>query len=108
MKKHQVQITAKALRDVDGVLHWFRDQHALAAAARWYSQLMARIDTLERQPARCRLAVEANELGVELRELLFGKRRGVYRILFVVDERTVNVLHIRHAARGAVSPHDLL
>jgi plasmid stabilization system protein ParE len=105
--KYQVQITAKALRDVVGVLHWFHDQHALVAAARWYSQLMTRIDTLERQPRRCRLAAEANELGFELRELLFGKRRGVYRILFVVDERTVNVLHIRHAARGALSAFDL-
>jgi hypothetical protein len=62
----------------------------------------------ERHPGRCRLAAEANELGFELRDLLFGKRRGVYRILFVVDERTVNVLHIRHAARDAAWPHDLL
>ena len=54
--KHQVQITAKALRDVDGALHWFYDQHALAAAGRWYTQLMARIDTLERRPGRCGLA----------------------------------------------------
>jgi plasmid stabilization system protein ParE len=105
--KYHVQITAKALRDVEGVLLWFHDQHASASAGRWHSQLMARIDTLERQPGRCRLAAEADELGFELRELLFGKRRGVYRILFVIDGRTVNILHIRHAARRPVSPSDL-
>jgi plasmid stabilization system protein ParE len=104
---YQVEITANALRDVDGILHWFQNQQALAAAGRWYSQLMSRINTLERHRERCRLAAEADELGIELRELLFGKRRGIYRILFVIDERTVNVVHIRHAARRAVSSSDL-
>jgi hypothetical protein len=28
---------------------------------------------------------ESEDLGVEIRELLFGKRRGVYRILFRID-----------------------
>ncbi len=105
--KYHVHITAKALRDVESVLRWFQDQHASATAGRWHSQLMTRIDTLERQPARCRLAAEADELGIELRELLFGKRRGVYRILFIIDRRTVNILHIRHAARRPVSQSDL-
>jgi hypothetical protein len=47
------------------------------------------------------------QVGLELRELLFGKRRGVYRILFVVDGRTVNILHIRHTASGPLSTFDL-
>jgi hypothetical protein len=68
---------------------------------------MAKIDTLEMQPLRCPLALEAAELGIELRELHFGRRRGVYRILFTVQGRTVHVLHIRHSARDAASPADL-
>jgi plasmid stabilization system protein ParE len=100
-------LAACALHDVDGVLRWFQEQRALSAAGRWHSQLMKRIDTLERQPGRCRLAAEAEELDLELRELLFGKRRGVYRILFVIDGRTVNILHIRHAARRSISSSDL-
>jgi hypothetical protein len=44
---------------------------------------------------------------VELRELYFGRRPGVYRILFIIDRGTVHILHIRHAARDAVKIEDV-
>jgi len=31
--------------------------------------------------------------------ILYGKKRGTYRILFTVKEGVVDVLHIRHASR---------
>lgn len=77
----RVELTAKAESDVEGVLRWFVEQRATAAGRRWLERLMARIDTLENHPGRCPIADEANELGMELRELAFGKRRGTYRIL---------------------------
>lgn len=104
---YQVKLTAKAEWDVDGILRWFHDQRATAAGGRWLGLLMARIDTLEKHPERCRLAAEADELGIELRELLIGKRHGTFRILFVVTEQTVSILHIRHGARSTVSHQDL-
>ena len=60
--KYRVKITAQALRDVETQLRWFQEQQALPAAGRWYSQLMSRIETLEEQPGRCRLAAEADDL----------------------------------------------
>lgn len=104
---YHVELTAKAEWDVESVLRWFHEQRATTAGGRWLKQLMARIATLERHPERCRLADEADELGIELRELLFGKRHGTYRILFVVEAETVSILHIRHAARSALSRRDL-
>lgn len=74
---------------------------------RWYEQLMSKIDTLENNPQRCSLAAESQELELELRELLFGRRLGVYRILFIVDRNVVQVLRIRHAMRDSLSPADL-
>ena len=105
--KYRVELTANAERDVDSALRWFREQHATAASGRWLNAILARVDTLERHPARCRLANEADELGIELRELLFGKRHGTYRILFVIEGQMVNILHIRHASRSAASHQDL-
>jgi plasmid stabilization system protein ParE len=105
--KYCVKLTAKAEADVDSVLCWFQEQQAMVAGGRWLGNLLTRIDTLEKHPGRCRLAPEADELGMELRELLFGKRRGTYRILFVIGGQKVNILHIRHAARSAVSHQDL-
>lgn len=105
--KHQVRLSERAEQDVEQALRWFHEQKATAAGGRWYAQLLARIDTLETQPGRCPLADEAVEIGLELRELLFGRRRGIYRILFEIRGREVHILRIRHTARDALSRDDL-
>jgi len=55
------------------------------------------------------LAREALESEREIRCLLFGKRRGVYRILYEVDEKRqiVWILHIRHGALRDLEPGEL-
>lgn len=103
---HQVNITARAERDVGETLTWLAAQ-SLQAAGRWHAALLEKIQTLDDRPERCPLASEAERLGIELRQLLFGKRRGVYRILFTIDQHTVNIHHIRHAARDWLQPNDL-
>jgi len=105
--KHQVRLTANAERDVESVLRWFNEQSAAAAGARWFAQLMSRIARLESHPTRCALAAEAEELGLEIRDLHFGKRRGTYRILFQIRDRTVQILRICHSARDALTGDDL-
>jgi plasmid stabilization system protein ParE len=42
-----------------------------------------------------------------LRELLYGRRRNVYRILFTIDGQTVNILRVRHAAQDRLTPEDV-
>ena len=43
----------------------------------------------------------------EIRQLLYGRRGGVYRVLFTITGRDIRVLHIRHAAREALSAKEL-
>ena len=66
---------------------------------------MDHLYSLESFPYRCPLAREAGESKREIRCLLFGKRGGVYRILYEVDEtpQTVWILHIRHGARSGIA-----
>jgi hypothetical protein len=52
-------------------------------------------------------ALESQDLGIEIRELLFGKRRGRYRLLFQIRGRTVDILRIWHSARDTVARDDL-
>jgi plasmid stabilization system protein ParE len=104
---YDVRLMARAEHDIDTALQWFCEQSATPAANRWFDQLMARIGTLEVHPDRCSLAAEAQELGIELRELLFDKRHGTYRILFIISAQTVNILHIRHGARSAATAKDI-
>lgn len=97
--KYQVRLTEKAEGDIDSVLQWFRDQSAEGAGAKWVARLLAAMDTLESSPERCGLAAESADIGVEVRELLVGKHRTKYRVLFQIRERTVHVLRVRHGAR---------
>ena len=105
--KYRVRLTGKAEADVAGVLEWFRDQQALAAGGKWYASLMKAIDTLEMHPQRCALAAEAEDVGQEVRELLIGRRRGVYRLLFIVSGKQVEILRVWHGARNSVTRDDL-
>jgi plasmid stabilization system protein ParE len=105
--KYRVRLTAKAQEDIESILEWFRDQSAALSAARWFAQLMDRIATLESQPTRCASAAEAEELGLEIRELLVGRRGTKYRLLFQIQGRTVFILRVWHSSRDAVSREDL-
>ncbi len=60
----------------------------------------------EDQPSPSPLAPESRELSKDIRQLLYGRKRGTYRILFRIVEETgtVEVLHIRHAARKHLRP----
>lgn len=49
------------------------------------------------------LAIESGEFTEEIRQLLYGKRSGRYRVLFVVRQNVVRVLHVRHGARQPLS-----
>jgi plasmid stabilization system protein ParE len=105
--KYRVRLTAKAEADVDGVLRWFHERQATFAGGRWLARLMVKIDTLKTHPKRCGIADESADLDIEIRELLFGKRYGAYRILFQIEGRTVQILRVWHGARDRVSPKDL-
>jgi len=54
-------------------------------------------------PKRCPIARENEYFTNEIRQLLYGKGRNLYRILFTIVEgeniSTVRILHIRHAAQ---------
>ncbi len=95
---HRVRMAARAERDVDEALSRLQPRFPVAAA-RWHAGLLEAVQSLEEQPERYGLAPEAEELGIELRQLLFGKRRHAYRVLYTVTGETINVLHIRRASR---------
>ncbi|HUE02341.1 MAG TPA: hypothetical protein VMR62_22410 [Bryobacteraceae bacterium] len=59
--------------------------------------------------ARIQPAAEAEELGFSARHLLYGKGRGVYRIIFDIREEEwyVRVLRIWHSSRDAITAADV-
>jgi len=67
----------------------------------WFNELAETIYSLERFPERGTRVPESKKL----RQLLFGRAPGIYTIIFAPDKRNrvVNVLHIRHGARAALT-----
>ncbi len=102
---YALRTTHRADADIEVAIAWLR-QGSVAAAARWHAGVLTAVRSLENNPERCPLADEAGDLGVELRPLLFGRRRGVYRILFTLDDQTVTIHGVRHAAQDRLSSID--
>ena len=66
-------------------------------AKAWVHELRhAMIDRLTSTPLRCPVAPESEELGIPIRHFMAGR----YRILFLVEKKTVTVLHLRGSYTG--------
>jgi plasmid stabilization system protein ParE len=96
--KYRVEVTRNAEREAREAFEWLAartPQHA----PRWFDGLISAFDSLSRFPNRCPRAREADDVKEDVRQFLYGKRRGIYRILFTVRGDVVYVLHVRHGAR---------
>ena len=103
---YRVVITPSARADALEGFRWLAER-SLDAATRWDAGLQKAIAKLEEHPERFGVAVEESErLEIPFRQMLYGRRRGVYRILFTIEEPTVVVHYIRHSARGPIEPPD--
>jgi plasmid stabilization system protein ParE len=90
-----VNLTARAERDLRHLYQEINAAHS-ATARKWYQSLKKRILSLETHPNRCPVTPENKEL----RHLLYGHGRNIYRVIYRVIETRVEVLHIRHGARN--------
>jgi plasmid stabilization system protein ParE len=99
---YKVELSRRAQRDIVAAHdHIWRD--APGRANRWRQRLLDVVDKLERFPLRHALAPEAQMAGLEIRQMLFGS----YRILYLVEAETVNILTVRHGARRFLEPGEL-
>jgi plasmid stabilization system protein ParE len=99
----RVEITAGARKDANAILFWLSSKQAGETGIRWYERLEEAVASLAQSPERCALAPENAHVPFELRQLVYGHRPHLYRILFTVDGEAVYVLHIRHGRRRPVA-----
>jgi toxin ParE1/3/4 len=93
---YPVRLTDRAVRDL-ATIYEFIDAEASERAFAWFNDLAEAIYSLERFPERGTITSENKKT----RQLLFGKKPGIYRIIYAMDRRNhvVSILHIRHGAR---------
>lgn len=102
----QVEITSSASSQIEEAYQWYT-RNDPEFADRWFRELMNRIATLQEKPRRCSLAIEHEIFSEEVRQLLYGKNRGTYRVLFVIRGTKVTVLYVRHSAQAPMTADDL-
>jgi len=91
MAKFRVFFTPQALDDVLQSYEWGVANWGEAAAEKWLRELHRSVyERLAKFPKACQLAPESDELGVEVRQLLFMR----YRILFQVEKKEVIVIRV--------------
>lgn len=103
MTRRQVIIQPPAAAEIEAAYLWIAERNPEAAAT-WLFGLKDAIQGLRDLPERCPLAPENSAFKERIRELIYGKRSGRYRVFFTIRANTVHVLHIRHGARDKLKP----
>jgi plasmid stabilization system protein ParE len=99
---YRVIVTPTADAEAMASFRWYAERSE-AVAAKWYDGLVGAIRGLGEHPERQPVSEEdSTALGCEARMLLYGRRRGVFRILYTIQGDTVWVLRIRHSAQGPI------
>ncbi len=90
------------MQDAEQAYLWIAERDP-DGGERW-DGIVETVLSLEQMPLRCPLAPEDPYFEEEIRMLLYGRRRGQFRILLTVSGDRVLVLHIRRAFRDLVKP----
>jgi plasmid stabilization system protein ParE len=104
--KYQIEISSVAEAEADGAFISLSQLASSVKASQWHSGLIESIESLSVMPSRCSLARENKYFSQEIRQLLYGRGRAAYRILFTILEAnglsTVRILHIRHSSQQVI------
>jgi plasmid stabilization system protein ParE len=98
----RVETSAEAEDDAEAILEWLLSQGAGETGIQWFRELERAVQSLAEFPERCALAPESGRFPFEVRQLLYGRKPHIYRILFTIESETVHVLHIRHGRRQSI------
>ena len=102
---YRVVTIPEAERDIRAAARWIHEQSkSPRTSLAWVGKLRSRIETLQISPLRCPGDTDGPDGEDETRLLTFGKPPGLYRIIFRVVGNEVQVLTVRHGARGGDGP----
>lgn len=90
----EVIITPSAKADIFETNTWLLENHS-NQAEKWLWQITRCIASLSKMPERCPVSEESSAFDAEVRQLLCGDKRNVYRILFSITETKVYILRVR-------------
>ncbi len=111
LPSYEVRLTEPAEMEVESA-YLGRLRFGMQAAERWYAGLARAMESLAVFPHGFAHAPESDALGGNVRQLVYGKGRSSYRILYrVIDPAgqepgIVRILHVRHASQKRLDEED--
>ena|SRR3989442_2884588 len=92
MKKYRVILHPEAEDDISSSYEWGCRVWGKERARAWVRDLRRAIkERLTSMPLGCSVAPESDDLDTEIRQLIVHR----YRVLFIVERKTVTILHVR-------------
>jgi plasmid stabilization system protein ParE len=103
MKKYPVIFHPDAEIDIASSYQWGRRVWGDEKAKAWVRELRHTIRSqLTSVPLGCPLAPESKDLDIPIRHLIASR----YRILFIVEKKTVTILHVRGPYVAQLKPNE--
>jgi plasmid stabilization system protein ParE len=91
LKKYRIDIKPTAENDLES--RYLQIAEASPQnAVRWYLDIIEAIEKLDTLAERCPIAPEDIDLQKGIRHLVLGN----YRVLYLINQSVVEVLHVRH------------
>ena len=94
MTQYKIDIAPQAAKEIENIYLYIAEDSP-NNAARWFFAIYDKIQTLKDFPTRCPLAYENRFYDYEIRHLIFGN----YRVLYRIKEKNIQVLHVKHSAQ---------
>jgi plasmid stabilization system protein ParE len=98
----QVRLTRSSEQQIESIYLWLKERNP-EYADQWFRGLMNLIATLQDKPRRCPLIKENHSTPEEIRQILYGKSRNKYRVIFAIREDTVHIIYVRHSAQSSIN-----
>ncbi|MEW8494555.1 MAG: type II toxin-antitoxin system RelE/ParE family toxin [Candidatus Thiodiazotropha taylori] len=91
MKQYRVEIKPTAENDLEIRYQQIAEESPQNAVS-WYLDMISAIEKLDTLAERCPIAPEDVDIRLGIRHLIIGN----YRVLYIIRNDVVEVLHIRH------------
>jgi toxin ParE1/3/4 len=98
----RVEYTSEAEADLNGILDWLISRRGNSRAALVREGLDEAISSLAQFPGRCAPAPEDRSFPSEVRQMFYGRRPHLFRIIFTIDAGRVAILHVWHGRRARI------
>lgn len=104
----KVQISTRAMLDIQRNAEWWASHHSRAKAAEWFYCVYDQLNAIANAPLSYGLSAENGLVPFELRDALVGLgKRKSFRAIFRIHQNYVTVYRIVRAAEGTIEADDL-